>query len=390
MWVGALLDLGLPLEEVQARIDSLGLPSVAVSAQRVARGSLWGTHFAVVTPSTALNLGVVAPSPGAGPKLAPHRHRGLAEIRAILAAADLPGRVRERACEVFTALAEAEAKVHRTSIEAVHFHEVGAEDAIVDIVTVTLGTELLGIERYVASAIVVGTGTVRCEHGVLPVPAPATLELLQGIPIRAGERPGERTTPTGAALLKVLVSEFARPIAYVPERVGYGAGTRDDPSVPNLLRITLGTTTEPGSATALCEIACTLDTASGELLAYLIEGCMQRGAVDAFAGPVTMKKGRPGHVLSVLTGDGERARIVGFLLEESGTLGVRMHRAERTVLERWNEERTTSLGSVRMKCARLPSGQVVTRPEEAEVLRLVATTGLSRHEVVARISTPLV
>lgn len=385
MWVAALLDLGVPIEELRERLAKLGLEGVSIACERVLRGALAATHFTVTTPGTPLALGIPLP-PRRHDEPAPHAHRGLAEIRAILRRADLPAKVRERAEAVFVALAEAEAKVHGCPIDRIHFHEVGAEDAIVDVVAVVFGTELLGIERYHASEIVVGTGIVQCAHGALPIPAPATLELLTGIPIRSGELRGERTTPTGAALLKVLVHDFARPVAFVPEVVGYGAGTRDDPTTPNVVRITLGRTHEPGSALMIEELACTLDTVTGEQLAFLIEGCLERGALDAYATPVTMKKGRPGQVLTVHCTDAARAELERFLLEESGSLGLRRQRFERCVLERWNETRTTPLGAVVVKCVRLPSGAVVARPEDAEVVRLVRERGLSRREVLARLA----
>jgi uncharacterized protein (TIGR00299 family) protein len=392
MWVGALLDLGLPLGDLAGPVASLGLEGVAVRSERVVRGSLAGTLFVVDTAARppVLDPGVVVvPRRAAAPAAHHGQHRGLAEIEAILARADVAARVRERCRAVFHCIAEAEAKVHGTTVAQVHFHEVGAEDTIVDVVCAVLGTDLLGIERIHSSEVVVGKGTVRCEHGTLPVPAPGTLEILKGIPIRAGELSGERTTPTGAALLKVLVHDFARPVRCVPERTGYGAGTRDTEDVPNLLRITLAESFDPGAAPRIVEISCNLDTASGELLAFLIDGCLQRGAADAFAVPATAKKGRPAFVLHALCDHAAKDGVATFLLEESSTLGVRMHEPERRVLERWSEMRETALGPVRMKCARLPSGAVVARPEDDEVSRLVRESGLARREVLLRIGANL-
>ena len=382
MWVGALLDLGLPLADLERTVATLGLPGVEVRAQRVQRQTLAGTWFQVVTPGTIVVPGAVArrkPVPVAhGP------HRGLADCLALVRRADLPGPVRERAEAVFVELARAEAAVHGTTPEQVHFHEVGAEDTIVDIVCTVLGSHRLGIERYYASSIELGSGSVRCAHGTMPVPAPGTLALVSGMPVRS-TLAGERTTPTGAALLRVLVAGFEPRHAWVPERAGYGAGTRDPDDMPNLLRITLGDDRGPGAAAEVLEIRCNLDTATGEELGYLLAGCLARGAVDAFVTPATGKKGRPTQVLTVLVDAARREAIAGFLLEESTTLGLRYHVCGRQVLERWEETIATEFGPVRFKCARLPSGTVARRPEADEVARLVRERGLARREILARL-----
>lgn len=374
MWVGALLDagLGLDLPTLRAAVASMGLPGVGVEAESVMRGGLAGTHFRVIVP------------PHHHP---PHRH--LDDILAILERADLPSPARDHAVAVFRALAAVEARVHAQSIEQVHFHEVGAEDTIVDIVCACLGVHLLGLERLYSSAVVTGGGTVECAHGTMPVPAPGTLGNLLGVPIRSGGGPGERTTPTGAALLEVLVDEFEPEITWIPEACGYGAGTRDDPGRPNLLRITIGSLREPGAATSLWELSCTLDTATGEQLGHLIEALLESGAVDAFAAPVHMKKGRPGYVVTALADDARRDDVARHLLEESSTHGVRMHAVRRQVLERWSEDVDTDLGVVACKAARLPSGRVTRRPEADEVARLVKQLGLGRAEVVARLAKQL-
>ena len=188
--------------------------------------------------------------------------------------------MREDCLAVYRAIAEVEAAAHGTTIEAVHFHEVGAVDTIVDVVCACLATHLLGVDRLYANQIAVGSGTVQAAHGRLPVPAPATAALLRGIPVRSGGLDGERTTPTGAALLRVLVDGFDQSVAYTTEAIGYGAGTREDPAVPNLLRVTVGTTREATSATELLELSCQLDTASGELVGWLLDAALERGAVD--------------------------------------------------------------------------------------------------------------
>lgn len=371
MCVGAMLDAGLELSSLTGPVASLGLPGVTVAAARVRRCGIAGTHFRVVL------------------ERAEHTHRHLDDILEIVARAELPDPARHHASEVFRRIAEVEAAVHDVPVDHVHFHEVGAADTIVDVVCACLGLHLLGIERLYASAVQAGSGTVRCEHGTMPVPAPGALGNLLGIPIRSGAVPGERVTPTGAALLRVLVAEFEPDLSWTAEAVGYGAGTRDDPDLPNLLRLIVGSAAAPTSATRVWELSCNLDTATGEQIGYLLEGALARGALDAFATPITMKKGRPAYLLSALTDAASRDAIARFLLEESSSLGVRMHAAERQVLERWSEAVATSLGPVRCKAARLPSGRIARRPEADEVQRLAAEHGIGPSEVLARLAPQL-
>ncbi len=368
MWVGALLELGFELEVLRTAVGELKLGGVRLEADSVLRAGLRGIWFRVfVDPS--------------GPR--PHRH--LSDILAILERSSAAAPVVERASAVFTAIAEAEAEVHGIGIEAVHFHEVGADDTIVDVFGACLAVHSLGIERLVATPIETGCGTVRCEHGVLPVPAPATERLLRGLPVTSSGLAGERTTPTGAALARVLVDAFDEPLAWVPQRSGYGAGTRDDAGQPNLCRITLGEARSEGERTVLYELAVNLDQATGETLSYLIDGVLERGAHDAFAVPIVMKKGRPAYLFSAIVAPSERERVAAFVIEESGSLGLRMHRVERDVIERWQERSETEFGAVTFKCARLPSGVVQRRPEDDELLRLVREQGLGRRALLARL-----
>ncbi|MEY4672486.1 MAG: hypothetical protein RL148_270 [Planctomycetota bacterium] len=384
MWVGALLDLGLPLAPLQEAIASMELGPVELRAEQVLRAGIAATHF------TVLDGGQPADRGGLGrPQFFPvggHSHRGLAEIERLLDRAALPADAREDARKVFRAIAESEARQHAMPVEQVHFHEVGAVDTLVDIVCACLGTRLLGIERLTSSAVVTGSGTVKCDHGVLPVPAPGTLDLLRGIPVRQGTLPGERTTPTGAALVRVLVQEFEPVFTWVPRDRGHGAGTKDDKGHPNVLRLTVGDVREATSPLDLVEMHCTLDTATGETVGWLLDELLRQGAVDAFAAPVHMKKGRPGLQVTVLATDAHVADLTRLLLEESTSLGVRTHRVRRTVLERWVETRETPLGPVRCKVARLPSGALVVRAEDDEVRRLCAERSLSRREVLARLA----
>ena len=408
MWVAAMLDAGAPRQALVDAVRSLQLPGVAIRDSVVMRAGLRGTHFQVdIHEPMAGQFTMMAPAAHGAVQLAQHgdhEHRRLGDIERIVSKADLPAVVRclqvvqlvgvrlfaedRRAVVVGEGLRdppEVEAEAHGTTMEQVHFHEVGAEDTIVDVVCACLATNLLGIERLYANGIAVGSGTVRAAHGILPVPAPATAALLRGIPVRTGGLSGERTTPTGAALLRTLAHRFDQQVAINTEAIGYGAGTRDDPEVPNLLRVMIGELVTASSPTELCELQCQLDTATGEQVAWLLHALLERGAVDAFATPVTMKKGRPGLLVTVLCDDAHQAGISDLLLEESTSLGVRQHRVSRRVLERWQETRATALGPVLFKVARLPSGQLVSRPEDDEVSRLTKVHGFGRAEVLRRL-----
>lgn len=390
MWVGAMLDAGVDLEALREVVRSLALPGVSIRAEAVLRSSLRGTHFSVdvggaAAPGAFVPLSAAAHDAVVMPGSPDHQHRRLSDIERIVAKADLPAEVSANCLSVYRAIAEVEARAHGTTVEQVHFHEVGAEDTIVDVVCACLATHLLGIERVYVNGIAVGSGTVRAAHGVLPVPAPATAALLRGIPVRTGGLTGERTTPTGAALVRTLGYAFDEPVSIETESIGYGAGTRDDPDVPNLLRVMVGELRQASSHLGIWELQCQLDTATGEQVGWLLDALLQRGAVDAFATPVTMKKGRPGLLITVLCDEARKRDVSDLLLEESTSLGVREHHVGRRVLERWQEARSSEFGEVLFKVARLPSGQLVARPEDDELRRLTIEHGLGRAEVLRRL-----
>jgi uncharacterized protein (TIGR00299 family) protein len=306
-----------------------------------------------------------------------HSHRGLKEIREIIQAAKISQSAKDRAIRIFEALGAAEAKVHNTDIEKIHFHEVGAIDAIVDIVCASVGAEALGVDEWICSPMNVGGGTVVCAHGAFPIPAPATLELLKNAPVYSGEIQKELVTPTGAAIVSVLASRFSQFPTMKTEKIGYGAGTRNFKNSPNVLRLTIGETAaaQHESAFPVEEIAvleANVDDMTPQVFGYVMEQALQNGALDAFGTPVQMKKSRPGMLLTVLCRTEDSQRLTKFILSETTTLGVRMRRESRAALTRRHVSVSTRWGNVRMKLANL-NGSISNYAPEYEDCRQIAT-----------------
>jgi hypothetical protein len=300
-------------------------------------------------------------------------HRSLSAILGIIDAAPLKDSVKQRAARAFQLLGEVEAAIHSVPIEKVHFHEVGAVDTIVDIVCAAAGCEALGVCRWMASPLNVGSGTVKCAHGTLPVPAPATLALLGEAPVYAAGAPMERVTPTGAALLRMLdVTYEALPAMSVKAR-GYGAGGRDTPGEPNLLRILVGEAQEKAEGNeAIAVIETVIDDATPQLLAYVSELLLEAGAWDVYRAPVQMKKGRAGVQMTVLSSPGLMPALRDLLLRETTTIGLRWRMENKLSLAREFVDVETEWGKVRIKVARWPSGEVANASPEYEVCRNVA------------------
>ena len=328
---------------------------------------------------------------------AAHAHgRGLKEIRAIISAAPISDTAKQRAIAIFQALGEAEAKIHNTDIDTIHFHEVGSVDAIVDIVGAAVGSEALGVDEWVCSAMNVGGGTVHCAHGTFPVPAPATVELLKGAPLYGGELQVELVTPTGAAIARTLVSRFARFPAMRIEKIGYGAGSRNFEKHANVLRLTIGeaaseaavasyvSTEDQGAAATdiVRVIEANLDDATPQLLGYVQERLMSAGALDVFCTPIQMKKNRPGTLLSVLARPANEQHLVDILFAESTTLGVRIREEHRRVLERRTVAVHTPWGEVRVKVAHLGSEVRNAAPEFEDCRRIAAEHQIPLKQVM--------
>jgi len=366
MIVASLLDAGADLDAVGTALAGLAADGYALRSETVVRGGIAGTRFVV-------DLAPDAPQPA----------RHLAEILAMIDSADLPGRAAERASAIFTRLAEAEAKVHRVPVEQVHFHEVGAVDSIVDIVAACVALELLAIDRVVCSAIPTGGGTVDCDHGRLPVPSPATAELLIGAPAAAGEQAdGEVTTPTAAAVLTTLAEAYGGPPEMTVRAVGYGAGTRESGPLPNLLRVLIGEPAELGQVDTLVELAANIDDCTGEVIGATIEKLLAAGCVDAWAQPIFMKKSRPAWMLCALCGEADTGACERILFAETTTFGVRRRRCVRSKLARSHETVETPYGPIRMKLGRLGDETVTASPEYGDCLAAAETHHVALREVM--------
>src|SRR5271165_1344000 len=309
----------------------------------------------------------------------PHSHehgRGLTEIRAKISAADISETAKKTAIAIFEALGQAEAKIHNTSVESVHFHEVGAVDAIVDIVCAAVGAEALGVDEIVCSSLNVGGGTVKCAHGVFPVPAPATVELLANAPAYSSGLQAELVTPTGAAIVKTLATRFTAFPEMKIEKSGYGAGSRNFPGHPNVVRLTIGeaASTAVAGKTAsetITVLEANLDDLNPQVFGYVMDRLFEEGALDAFGMPVQMKKSRPGTLLTVLCKPEDAGKMAQLIFTETTTLGVRRrNEARQTLARRW-ESVGTPWGEVRIKIESM-NGTITNYAPEYEDCRRIA------------------
>jgi hypothetical protein len=364
MIVAALLDAGADAEALHSAIAALQLRGYDLEVTRVQRAGLAATRFDVRLHADHAQ---------------PHRH--LKDILAILEGTTLPPAVRQRAADVFTRLAEAEATVHGTTPDRVHFHEVGAVDAILDVVGALLALDLLGVTRVVCSPLVVGSGTVRCAHGLLPVPAPATALLIHGVPISGSEASGELLTPTAAAILTTIAEGYGSLPPMTIRSVGYGAGARDDPSRPNVLRVLLGDEAPAGGNDLVVLLETNLDDVTPACVAHCMERLLEEGALDAFAIPVHMKKSRVGLLLSVLARPADEERLRRIVFSETGTLGIRRRAVERNTLDRRYEEVATPYGTIRVKVGTAP-GVCTAAPEFEDCRRAAKEHGVALRTVM--------
>lgn len=349
MLLAALLDAGAPVARFHETIRALGLTEVTLRVERVKRHGISANYVRVdVDPA------------------APRKHRHLSHIAKIIDAAPLPPRVSDQAMRIFTRLAEAEALVHQTTVEKVHFHEVGAADAIVDIVCACVGLAELGVDDVVCSPIPTGSGTVNCDHGVMPVPAPATAQLLRGAAIAACDEPGELATPTGVAIATTLASSFGPPPAMTLAAVGVGSGSREGKTRPNIFRVLVGdsaVTAGEFEHDVVAQLEAQVDDAAGQAVAFALENALVAGALDAYCVPIIMKKGRPGVLLTVLCESERAAQFEELLLTHSPTFGVRRSSLSRTKLARSHATVATPYGEIRVKLGRRGETVVHVAPE---------------------------
>ncbi|HNX53770.1 MAG TPA: nickel pincer cofactor biosynthesis protein LarC [Pontiellaceae bacterium] len=374
MMIGALLDAGLPEEAFRRMVSALPVSGYQLKVEKVMKRGISATHFDVELDHSEQ-----------------HTHRQLADIIKIIEAAELSAAVKARSIAVFTRLAEAEAKVHGTTVEKIHFHEVGAVDAIIDIVGTVFGLAALGIEKVYAGNLRTGFGVIQCAHGSMPIPAPATAELLNGIPYTFGDIEKELLTPTGAALLAVLCDGFGdRPDGFVSEKTAYGAGGREL-DIPNVLRAEVGRVrrTRRGQLgdlslpEKLLVLETNIDDCNPQIFDYVMERLFKAGALDVWLTPIQMKKNRPAVMLSVLAPAMIQGAVEQILFSETTTIGIRHYPVQRTAADRREETVATPWGLVRVKISSINGKTISATPEYDDCRKLAEASGVPLKEIIA-------
>ncbi len=359
MTLAALLDLGLPLEKLREELKKLALENYSLEVHPGNRSGI-----------AALGLEVKV-----GPREENHRH--FSQIREMILKSLLAPEVKEVSLAIFQRLAEAEARVHKKTVEEVHFHEVGAVDSIVDIVGTAIGLHYFKPQKIFTSELPVGRGFVQCQHGRLPLPAPATVEVLKGYPVKSVPVEGELVTPTGAAIVAALSSKVSPFPSMIVEKIGYGMGKKEFPDRPNLLRLVLGETSEDYLTDRAIVLESNLDDMNPEFYDYLMERLFQKGALDVALSPLQMKKNRPGTLLRVIAEEKDAEALSELILRESTTLGVRSFSVDRKKLPREVREVETRYGKIRVKV----SGEVRFQPEYDDCRRIAREKGVPIQEV---------
>jgi pyridinium-3,5-bisthiocarboxylic acid mononucleotide nickel chelatase len=368
MIIGALLDAGLSIDRLRETLEKLNLDHFSVEVRKLTKRGIGGSQ-AVITIDQDHHG---------------HHHRHLEDIVRIIEGSDLNARVKERSVTIFSRLAEAEAKVHQTTPDRIHFHEVGAMDAIIDVVGSVAGLEALGVERVFCSPLHLGSGTVTCAHGILPVPAPATAELVKGKPVYSSGIPGELLTPTGAAILTTLAADFGPLPPMSLERLGYGAGT-SDPPIPNLLRVLIGECPEAVPEyeyERVGVIETNIDDMNPQIYDYLTERMLSMNALDVFLVPMQMKKNRPATLLTVICSPDKVAEFSHFLLTETTTIGLRWRIDNRIKAARSFTQVPTQFGTVTFKIAKAGDRIINMAPEYEDCKRLALEQAVPLKEVM--------
>jgi uncharacterized protein (TIGR00299 family) protein len=392
MFLGAFLDLGLPFAALREALGSLAIDHGTITSERVTRAGVSATKFRLVEPAFEKEQAHSHDHDHDHDHGHDHHthesgvagHHRLEDIERSIDRSALSAASRARAVALFRRLAEAEAAIHQTPVDRVHLHEVGALDSIVDIVGSVFAMEWVGADQVVASPINVGSGTVRCAHGVFPVPAPATAALLKGVPIYARGVPTELTTPTGA----LLVTEFAGSYGPLPQMqvtgIGYGAGDKDFPEHPNVVRLLIGESAARPALETILSIECEIDDMNPQLFGPLMDRLYAAGALDVYYAAVQMKKNRPGTLVTVIAPPDRREALAGILFTDTTTIGVRHREMLRERLDRTIRTIETSLGAIRFKVASRNGLVVNAAPEFEDCVRVASERGLSIKEVQAR------
>ncbi len=392
MFLGALVDAGVPPDLLRETVRGLNL-GAELEITRVDRNGITATKVDVIVngekdkPREEISVGRAHSHEHthAGDTTHSHEHahehdhshehgRSLKQIREIISASSISAKAKQTALAIFQSLGEAEAKVHNKPIDDIHFHEVGSVDAIVDITCAAVGAEALAVDEWICSSLNVGGGTVQCAHGTLPVPAPATLELLKGVPIYSSDIKKELVTPTGAAIVKTLISRFATFPTVTTDRIGYGAGFRNFANSANVVRLSIGESSDavfPAPRETITIMEANLDDLSPQVFGYVIDKLLEAGALDAFGVPVQMKKSRPGAVLTVLSKPEDAQKLAKIIFAETTTIGLRMREETRYALARRHQVVETQWGTVRMKIANL-NGTIANYAPEYEDCRTIA------------------
>ena len=366
MTLGAVVDAGCPLETLRDGLEGLEVPGWTISAEKVWKSGMAATFVRVTTEDQT-------------------KHRSLSAILEILDKAPLPQSVRQNASAIFRKLGEAEASVHDVPIQKIHFHEVGAVDAIVDIVGASIGFTALGIEKFACSPLNVGGGTARMAHGLLPVPAPATAKLLEGKPTYSNGVQKELVTPTGAAIVAALCDSFGPQPAMSVSSIGYGAGALDLEGQPNVVRVMVGEAAEkpvPGFDEEIAVIEANFDDMNPQIYGYFMEKALAAGALDVYTTPVQMKKNRPGTLLTLLCRPAETNVLMSLVFAETTTLGARTYRAERRTLPRETVKVHTRFGDVQVKLARVNGAIRHVAPEYEDCRKLAAEKNVPLQQVI--------
>ena len=353
MFVGAMLDAGLPLNKLKSELKKIPTLRYTLTASTKSVHSIRALRFQVVCRDK-------------------EPARSWKQIRRLITGSSLRPKVKETGIHIFSRLAEAEGKIHGVAPEKVHFHEIGATDSIVDIMAAAIGAHELGIDAFHFSRIPLGRGLTRALHGPLPVPGPATLELLKGLPVQGIDLDGETVTPTGAAILSTLGKSFGVQPNMTIEKIGYGAGQRDFANRPNLFRLVMGTVATPWNQEEMLVIETNIDDMNPEFYDYVFDRLLAAGARDVFLSPIQMKKNRPGTLLRVIAEPKDREALARIILRETSTIGVRYYPVGRIILKRISEKLKTRHGTIRVKVVEEPNGTRRVTPEYDDLKRIAA------------------